>query len=592
MKELIQYIPSWVKLTFWCFIASCLFFFLQKEYAYYFFYIEQCQLFSFTLDSLSKSLHQIQGFTFYIAKFITQFYRLPYIGAIGTTLLFLIGSLTSYLILKKLYPPFNYYITATLPMILLLYLQLETSFYLGGTIAFLLMLGFLYFYLCLPNAYIQIVASIAFPIILFWLAGPVATLFVLGVIIWVLFSKKQHKYWCLLCIPTLGTLSFLSVYWAWQSEYQKIILTDTFYSDLFLATTDFTFLYCTWFTFPLLLFIIGLFSNKIHINNKWLIIVTSIQLVIIVSLIWGTIEKQKDPILLENMKQDYFLRSSDWKGIIANFSHEKYDLQTLNILNLALIQEDKLDNDLFKYPQHGGVSLLSESSEKEYNLIALSELHYHIGNIGTAQRYAYEGYIISQGGNPRLLKRLVETNLIFGYYPVAEKYITLLEGTLFYREWAQAQRKFLNNDQLIEADPIYGGKRKGIKKDDNITVSLDFKQAFEQIAVNNPDNPIPLYYLTMIHLLNKDLAAFNTLYEKYYHTNVWPALTLRQQEAVIAWYEGERHLWIEKGISFKVEQRFIAYKEQIQNQSPYVNLEKQMASSFGDTFWYYLLFKK
>ena len=96
-------------------------------------------------------------------------------GAIGTTLLFLIGSLTSYSILKKLYPPFNYYITATLPMILLLHLQLETSFNLGGTIAFLLMLGFLYIYLCLPNAYIQIVAPIAFPIILFWLAGPVAT---------------------------------------------------------------------------------------------------------------------------------------------------------------------------------------------------------------------------------------------------------------------------------------------------------------------------------------------------------------------------------------------------------------------------------
>ncbi|MDO4756810.1 MAG: DUF6057 family protein, partial [Parabacteroides sp.] len=105
---------------------------------------------------------------------------------------------------------------------------------------------------------------------------------------------------------------------------------------------------------------------------------------------------------------------------------------------------------------------------------------------------------------------------------------------------------------------------------------------FEQLAVNNPENPIPLYYLTMIYLLNKDLMGFNHLYDKYYRTKVWPNLSIRQQEAMIAWHESEPHLWIEKGISFKVEQ----------NQSPYVNLEKQIASSFGDTFWYYLLFKK
>lgn len=254
--------------------------------------------------------------------------------------------------------------------------------------------------------------------------------------------------------------------------------------------------------------------------------------------------------------------------------------------------EGRLDQDIFKYPQHGGVSLLSENSEKEQNIIALAELHYHIGNIGAAQRYAYEGYIISQKGNPRLLKRLVETNLIFGSYPVAEKYILLLEQTLFYKKWAQEQRKFLNNDPLIELDPNYGTKRKGLKNGTDIAVSIDFKKAFELLAVNNPKNPIPIYYLTMIYLLNKDLMAFIALYEKYYHTDVWPQLSIRQQEAIVAWNEADRHLWIEKGISFKVEQRFLAYKEQIQNQSPYVNLEKQIAASFGDTFWYYLLFKK
>ena len=594
MKDSIQKNTSWIQILFWGIITVGLFFFLQKEYAYYFLYIEQFQILPITWDAFRDSIFQIQGMAFYIASFISQMFCLPYAGAFFSTLLFLIGSLQILAILKKIFPTshFSYYIAATCPMILLLYLQLDIYYFLGGTIAFLIMLVFFYLFLCISRNSLQIVASFLFPIILFWLAGPATSLFVIGVTIWVFFQNKSQKYSCLLSIPILGLLSFASVHWAWQSEYQKILVPDVFYSDLFLATTDFTNLYLIWYTFPILLIIVGSFHKVIQIKEKWSIITTCFQLIIILCLIWGTLEKRQNPLLLTNMEQDFYLRNKEWDKIITHFSHENYDLQTLNILNLALAHKERLDEDLFKYPQHGGVSLLSGNSEKEQNIIALAELHYHIGNIGTAQRYAYEGYILSQKGNPRLLKLLVETNLIFGSYTVAEKYISILEQTLFYRKWAQEQRNFLNNDHLIEADSTYGSKRKSLKNGTNIAVSIDFKKAFEQLAVNNPQNPIPLYYLTIIYLLNKDLIGFHSLYEKYYHTEVWPQLSIRQQEAIVAWYEAERHLWIEKGISFKVEQRFLAYKEQIQKQNPYINLEKQIASSFGDTFWYYLLFQK
>lgn len=584
----------WTKLIFWSIISIGLLFILQKEYAYYFLYIEQSQLFPLTTEAFINSLFQIQGLAFYVAGFINQFFYLPYMGALCTTGLFLLGNLLIVAIFKKTYPNSQngYYISATLPMILFTYLQLDSYYFLGGTTAFLMTLTAFYLFLCITKFSLQLTASILFPILLFWLAGPATSLFVIGLTIWTLSQNEPRKFFYLLSIPVLGILSYTSVHWAWQSDYAKIIVPDVFYSDLFLATTDFTYLYFTWFSFPILFIIVGIIHNTVEIKEKWNIVLMTIQLLTISGLIWGTLEKRQNPVLLTNMEQDYYLRNKNWNQIINHFSTDKYDLQTLNILNLALIHEGRLDNDLFKYPQHGGVSLLSENSEKEHNIIALSELHYHIGNIGTAQRYAYEGYIISQKGNPRLLKRLVETNLISGSYLVAEKYITLLEETLFYKEWAKDQRKFLFNDALIESDPNYGAKRKGLKNGTNIAVSIDFKKAFEQLAVNNPENPIPLYYLTMIYLLNKDLMGFNHLYDKYYRTKVWPNLSIRQQEAMIAWHESEPHLWIEKGISFKVEQRFLAYKEQIQNQSPYVNLEKQIASSFGDTFWYYLLFKK
>ena len=146
----------WIKCFFWCFISISLLFFLQVDYAYYFYYIEQFQLFPLTFDAFYKSLNQIQGFAFYTAGFITQFYQLPYMGAICSTLMFLLGSLLIASIFKKTYPTSQngYYISATLPMILFIYMQLDSYYFLGGTTAFLIMLATFYLFLCIKKYYV------------------------------------------------------------------------------------------------------------------------------------------------------------------------------------------------------------------------------------------------------------------------------------------------------------------------------------------------------------------------------------------------------------------------------------------------------
>ena len=84
------------------------------------------------------------------------------------------------------------------------------------------------------------------------------------------------------------------------------------------------------------------------------------------------------------------------------------------------------------------------------------------------------------------------------------------------------------------------------------------------------------------------MTSFDHLYKKYYQTKIWPTLTIRQQEAVIAWYEDQRPDWPEKGISPETGQRYLALKGALQNH----NLGNKAIASFEDTYWYYLLFKK
>ena len=51
---------------------------------------------------------------------------------------------------------------------------------------------------------------------------------------------------------------------------------------------------------------------------------------------------------------------------------------------------------------------------------------------------------------------LIQTNLVLGSYKVAEKYISLLEKTLFYSEWASSMRHFLNQPEAIKEDGTLG----------------------------------------------------------------------------------------------------------------------------------------
>lgn len=286
------------------------------------------------------------------------------------------------------------------------------------------------------------------------------------------------------------------------------------------------------------------------------------------------------------------MRTEQWNEIISCFSAEKANLQTLSVLNLALACNNELGDKLFHYPQLGKEGLLPEWDSTLPSAIALSEINYHIGNIAFAQKFAFEGCLSSVNSNPRLLQRLVQTNLIFGAYPVAEKYIGILEQTLFYRKWAKEQRKYLYNDSCVEEDPILGGKRKALIGNRQYAVSAFVPKILEQLAVNNPNNSIAFQYLLAHHLLGKTLSKYNELYEKYYRTKIWPSLSICHQEAIIALFQEQPSVWAKKGVSLSVEQHFGAFNQDMIDKHGYVNFREVMSSSYGDTYWFYLMFKK
>jgi hypothetical protein len=76
------------------------------------------------------------------------------------------------------------------------------------------------------------------------------------------------------------------------------------------------------------------------------------------------------------------------------------------------------------------------------------------GYVAAARQAAFDANMVTPGmHNPQQLKVLVLTNMALGAPEVAEKYVNILDKTLFYRGWAQQMRRALN-DSACEPDEL------------------------------------------------------------------------------------------------------------------------------------------
>jgi hypothetical protein len=146
---------------------------------------------------------------------------------------------------------------------------------------------------------------------------------------------------------------------------------------------------------------------------------------------------------------------------------------------------------------------------------------------------AFESNISVNSYSPRMLKRLVQTNLIYGAYQVAEKYISVLEKTKYYSEWAHSQRRFLDNDKAVESDPLLGAKRECLFPEDCLSGKNGIDSDLKHIIDHNPTHRATIQYLGSMYLLINDISKFKSMLERYYDTPALPSLPKAYQEGVM-----------------------------------------------------------
>lgn len=577
--------------AFWLIVFGALFAFLQMCFEYHFYYIEQSQLFLFSEAYIRNKLLLPGGFSMLVAEFLVQFFIRPYVGALVTAVLLTGVGVCTAGIVKRIAPVSGLFILYVLPMLALLFMHFDFNYRVQGTVCYLMMMALLCGYMRIRNDLFRLVAGCVLVPVLFWLAGSIAVLFAGMVCLFEGLRKMPKWYISLIGVAEVLLLGVGTVYFSLMGEYRWVFGPDLYYHYTLHPKEI---IYYSWICLPLVFLVAFFIRNKNSLSGKkWRAGISCIaQLAMIAAVLWWGMPKYSDAKTLKLKKLDYFARTEQWDKTIEECKGKLTNFLYMCHLNMALANKGELSDKMFNFDQRGPQGLLVQWNKSENISCMLSDIYFTMGATASSQEMAFEGYVSAmEDGNPRMLKRLVQTNLIYGTYPVAEKYISILEKTYAYRDWAQSQRKYLYNDEVVESDPILGTRRRMLPDRNSLAMIKGLAGDLALFLEKGPANSAALQYLGAMYLLAKDLEGFKALVEKYYGTEFLPVLPVHFQEAVIVMSEKEPDYWKRFNVSETIVARFTDYKKQVlanRNNSAIAGL---LNRSYGNTYWFYFMFK-
>lgn len=558
---------------------------------FHFLYIEQLQLFQFTWDYFRDMVASPGGFSLWVGEFLTQFFILPYGGPVILALFLTLIVLMCRAIIRRLSPSRELYLLYFLPVLALLIIQFDFNYLFGGTVAyFLAIMGFSLF-VRLEDERFRWGAMLLLIPLLFVLGGASACLFTLLLVLWELLSRP-FRGWILpvAAVAEFGLLSILSVSLTWANDFRFVWSPDLYYHPLVDSPLILT---LSW-ALLLLSILLARFCPEAKALPRWRVIVeTLVQFACLVGFFWWGFSRfgQSNSLFMKEL--DYYSRTGQWDNIIKRCQRPLNNYLYINYLNIALAERGLLAESMFAFDQHGLGGFLLSWDKMYATTTLLSESYFTIGQIAVSQECAFEGNIIASGrGSVRHMQRLAQTNLICGEYVVAEKYLDALSNTFFYADWAERHRRFLYNDEAVEADPLLGSKRALWRAQSGLANIRGLEGDLKDRLTRKPDDNLAIQYLGAYYLLSKNLQGFKELIESYYGTPALRTLPKSFQEAVILLAEKDMDYWHRFNLSSQVIQRFAGYRQVVLGNRNNPQLPAILSRSFGDTYWFYFIYKK
>lgn len=521
------------------FLASFVFFGLLADYVC--FYHEKSSLFILSKDFLRENSRQPGALLLYMAKFLSSFYYYPAAGAliISATLCLTVyfASETVSIVTGRR--------NMVLPAILgsmVLFLQTNYQYMHYNTLGVMLQLGFF----CLTVRHLRgWLPVLLFPL-WYYFAGGFVWIFLFLFTFYLLIDSFK-KAWPKLIVTGLIYFIILLIFkeFIFFQTLRTLLLFPISNGSTGMQYKVFLPLLVIIILLPLMARFINSFSGKINSHRFVWNLTGNILLAVILSLI---LVFRFEPKYKHYFHAEKLFYEGKYNELIDyNAKKKSANILTSYLNNIALCETGQLNDRLLFFPQSpDGQTLFLKWGQNLASEILRrgAYFYYTVGMINEAQRWAFENMVI-RGHTPEGLKLLIKTELINGNYKVAEKYISLLKRTLFYRKEAQAYERLLS-DEAINSDSVLGVKRREKIKHDFFSIT---------------DDPF----------VNIELAlALDTINRKAFEYKMAYMLLRKDQHGIIRllpWLEKYRY----KKIPLHIEELAVAYRAL--NQGPFPKLE-------------------
>lgn len=472
-------------------------------------YQEQFQMFLLDGTYFYGRIMLPGGLAAYMSEFLTQFYLLPVVGGcIIAVELILIQAVVWLLAHRNINNSVDcslVFLLSFVPSLMLWHVMGDESVMPAFGMSLLIALASI---IPVPRRLKQLLAYALLVIpVAYWAAGPVAVLPALYVGVRA-YRSNVGKMKALavmgLALLYLILIILLSHYLVPYSS--KQLLSGLFYYR-FPNSLPYSFILIT--AVCILLVTVPLtIPSALNKFKRWLVPALAIVLVGMAVL---TIPMGYDKKSYELIDYDYLVRTKQWNRIIAKAERQMPDLpMSVCATNLALGMTGQLGDRCFDFFQNGTEGLLPEFERNFSTTLLTGDVYFLLGLVNTSQRYAFEAMeaIPNYNKSARAIKRLAETNLVNGQYKVARKYLTMLQKTIFYSNWAEKRLEMIDNPRLIDEDNVYGYLRKVRLTDDFLFSDKELDKMFGQLLMRNKDNMMAMQYLLVYPLLNRDIPHF------------------------------------------------------------------------------------
>ena len=580
-----------------CFAALFLYMYLRHGYAFPF--IEQNSMFMWDGGHLLRRVAECGGAAAVARDFLLQFFVEPWSGALIASLLLMAAGVAAWRTLERVAPANGALLLWLAPVVTQMFLVIDCDYRYEGLVSWLAAWGlFSLFVRFGGRVAVRIAAASVAGVALYWLAGPAAIAFAVTLFVYEIVRGGARRWWYLLPVAATLVMAAAAYGCGWYGTAERAFTPAAYWNPMTPAPA---WVWAAWVAMPVAVAAVRSLAQLWQRGpalRRAAVAAAQVAAVAVVAVAAARGERyymQEDTRLFERL--DYLMRRGAWDEVIDAVAASGSE-NTLHcfMLNTALLERDELAARAFTFPQRGLEGLSIDWSDNNPFLFPmLSDMYYATGNVSIAQETAFkknsEALAVNGSCNPRMLMRLVQTFIAAGGrsgYAAAEKYISMLEHTLFYRAEAASYRRFLGDDAAVEADSRLGAARANMS---NIAAVYDAERDASQLSRLRPNGLAgrTVEHLLVGRLLNRDLEGFCAAVDGCRAAGVMPAAECFDEALLIHGAMTGRDMSA-YGISEATRRRFLAFQSFAAENYSRSDLAALMRRNYGGSYMYYYMF--